>query len=647
MSIAINFGADEPPGVRSDVNGAAGFLGTENWNNIDLASGGPTFLQLDDDGSLDDTDVSVEWTSANTWASQGRSEDNNSAPDGDDRNLMTGYLDTNATDPNRVTVSGLDSVSDGEEYAVFVYMNGGVIGRGGDYQLNDEIRPGIIDTDPFTGDYVEDENYILFTGITGDSFVVTGTPVQVRAPINAIEIVFGGIRGRIRPNRTLNLATSPEECAPGGRGPIDVSITRELDEGDSEATAATVTETINGISAADLTDTEGWTVSEQFPVGVSENGFIRTWLVLGPFQQAGGAAPLEDDIRLDYLTDGADNDEIDVEPRAGDQVETDFGGAAASTGLAANGAGLNPGGIPTWSAHTDLDNTIDYNDVYGGDINQVMMYAVTYFTLEEDRELSLCVGSDDAVQILLDGFEVHLNSVARGVGGVDECQDLVPLGLVEEGTHKLMVKVFEGGGGHGFRVGLQDELTFEVLTDEDFSACPDPDQDPCEFDPFAVTLTTETTFGVLAADGVGYGVNVVEGSVSFAGSVGEDPISGANAADLNCDTSPTNLACVLNAEGGVDATWENSPFAGDEDIVITANGNEVATVSSDSTSTTVNADAFDIPWASICVSNSDGSVCCSLLLSGLNAADYLGGGDGTGTADETIIGINLDTGLFE
>ena len=189
LSIAINFGADEPDGARSDVTGAAGVLGTTNWNNLDLLDGTDVSVNGDDGGSVVGGVATVTWVSNNTWSSTGRgNEENNTAPDGGDRNLMTGYLDTNADDPAIVTVSGLDG-----EYSVYVYMNGGVLGRGGDYAIEGHGDPiAVVDTEPFDGTYVEGENYVVFNGVTGASFTLTATPTTGgtrRAPINAIEVV--------------------------------------------------------------------------------------------------------------------------------------------------------------------------------------------------------------------------------------------------------------------------------------------------------------------------------------------------------------------------------------------------------------------------------------------------------------------------
>jgi hypothetical protein len=187
--IAINFAADEPDGARSDVTGSAGVLGTINWNNVDGAAGSASDLVADVAGASTPSAVSVEWSSPNTWSSTGRGEENNTGS-GDNGNLMTGYIDTNATDPNSVIVGGLPEDA---AYDVIVYTKGGVNGRGGDYAIGDQVISHL-DTAAFDGNFVygSEGDYIVFKGVSGSSFTLTGTPINVRAPINAIEVVIGG-----------------------------------------------------------------------------------------------------------------------------------------------------------------------------------------------------------------------------------------------------------------------------------------------------------------------------------------------------------------------------------------------------------------------------------------------------------------------
>jgi hypothetical protein len=209
-SIAINFGADEPvvtpPGPGSPVSGAAGVLNTVTWNNVTTADGTRNNLNADVAGASTPTAASVTWSSNNTWASTGRGEENNTAPAGNNRNLMTGYLDTLGVGQEGISiaVSNLPPVAGFPFFDVYVYTQGGANNRGGTYTIGSTTleHTGL---GPFTGAFIQDtidpgttpdSNYIVFRGLSGTGFTLTSTPTignPARAPINAIEIVASPI----------------------------------------------------------------------------------------------------------------------------------------------------------------------------------------------------------------------------------------------------------------------------------------------------------------------------------------------------------------------------------------------------------------------------------------------------------------------
>ena len=209
-SIAINFGADEPDGAnQAYVEGAAGVAGTANWNNLTLLSGVSDEITMDVSGAPVGTSVEVEWMSNNTWSTDGRGEDNNNAPPGNDYNLMLGYLDTTDVSITEVFVDGLpEEVAGG--FDVIVYTLGGVLGRGGTYTISDgtnEIAKDNVVSVLFDGSYIEgvDGNFLLFEGFSGTGFELRAqatTTALFRAPINGIEICAAG-QCEPRPIRSL------------------------------------------------------------------------------------------------------------------------------------------------------------------------------------------------------------------------------------------------------------------------------------------------------------------------------------------------------------------------------------------------------------------------------------------------------------
>lgn len=291
FSIGLNFASEEPEGAELGVvEGAAGVLGTENWNNFIEAVGDESGLTADNNGSAAATNVSVEWISNNTWASDGRgNEDLNEAEeDTDDRALMIGYLDTNATDPGFVTVSGLgDEFAGG--YDVYVYALGGVLDRGGDYTIgNTTVEHAVRDI--FEGDWIEGEegNYMLFEGVTGSSFELEFQPQDrgngtFRAVVNAIEIVAAGPAG---PNgdfdgsgvldvADINMLTA---ASAGGANPAEFDVNGDgaVNQADVNAWAKDLANTWIGDANLDGEFNSSDFVAV-FTAGLFETGNAATW----------------------------------------------------------------------------------------------------------------------------------------------------------------------------------------------------------------------------------------------------------------------------------------------------------------------------------------------------------------------------------
>jgi hypothetical protein len=137
-SLAINFTDPLNTTAPSDVTGPAGVSNTVTWNNVSGTNGSATGLNADVSGASNPTTASIGWTSAGTWSSTGRGEENNTAPAGENRELMTGYLDTGGLGGVGVRIDVADlpaSLTSGTGYDLYVYIKGGVNGRGGDYTL--------------------------------------------------------------------------------------------------------------------------------------------------------------------------------------------------------------------------------------------------------------------------------------------------------------------------------------------------------------------------------------------------------------------------------------------------------------------------------------------------------------------------------
>lgn len=202
LSLGVHF-LDDVVGSALASTDSAGFIPQSNWNNGSSTSGFLTNLNLDLDGGAVGSTVSVSWSgSPNTWASTGRSENNNNFS-GADRLLMTGYLDTNNESTTTITISGLPASFTTAGYDVIVYALGGVGGRGGNYTINGVTKLGNSDFGPstfnedFGVDFNDAGNYLRFNNLNGTDFTLLASTIGAefpaggtsRAPVNGIEVV--------------------------------------------------------------------------------------------------------------------------------------------------------------------------------------------------------------------------------------------------------------------------------------------------------------------------------------------------------------------------------------------------------------------------------------------------------------------------
>ena len=186
-------------------------------------------------------------------------------------------------------------------------------------------------------------------------------------------------------------------------------------------------------------------------------GGFRLWNLLGAYGTNGAADPGEDAIRFDYMTDG-ELEEFDFDWRPGAEIEADVGGDSAAAFVDGGMADRAPGGIPTVFSRYRKDGQVDLNSEFGGQLDGVMAYGQVYVTVDEPMDVFLGISSDDSVQVLIDGEEVWINNIARGGSGSCSPQDFTfdPV-FLEEGTHSLMVKVFNGGGGWNYTLSFLEE----------------------------------------------------------------------------------------------------------------------------------------------------------------------------------------------
>ena len=149
-------------------------------------------------------------------------------------------------------------------------------------------------------------------------------------------------------------------------------------------------------------------------------------------------------------------------------------GIVTETGVSTNGvaAGDMVGDL-TWTLGTisglstrgysdNVNDTINKIGLAEGSLNAYSSYALINLVSDTDRSnLTMWVGSDDAIKVWLNGEVVHRNAVDRGA---NDFQDEFTVDL-KAGSNLLLVKVSELGGHWAMFVGIEDP-TIEVVISE-------------------------------------------------------------------------------------------------------------------------------------------------------------------------------------
>ncbi|MFW5653162.1 MAG: hypothetical protein ACOC0P_03875, partial [Planctomycetota bacterium] len=107
----------------------------------------------------------------------------------------------------------------------------------------------------------------------------------------------------------------------------------------------------------------------------------------------------------------------------------------------------------------DADGYHDFRQLFG-ERNNVTIYAATTLISDAEREVMLQLGSDDALQVWVNGEQVHQNNVLRGSG---PGQDQVKVSL-QQGANEVLLKIVQWGGWYGFHFDVTD-VTGEELPD--------------------------------------------------------------------------------------------------------------------------------------------------------------------------------------
>ena len=155
-------------------------------------------------------------------------------------------------------------------------------------------------------------------------------------------------------------------------------------------------------------------------LGKHLSGFIREWMIIGPFDNARWRGH-----------------------RTQDPPEKEIGLDAACDGL---------GGKVRWQRVASPGDEVDLRKLFPQHPDWALAYALVVIESPGERDVQLRTGSDDGIIAWLDGKQVL--RVARPRGLVRD-EDRTPIHL-KKGTNRLLLKITQGGGGWNFCVRLAD-----------------------------------------------------------------------------------------------------------------------------------------------------------------------------------------------
>lgn len=187
-------------------------------------------------------------------------------------------------------------------------------------------------------------------------------------------------------------------------------------------------------------------------------GFIRDWLICGPFPSPGDRFANEKRQITGWDTDFLSNDgkpgETAIQPRPEEEHVAKF--------PAGTRAPWKPMDVRVaWQpVHTGESNYLDLAKAFTNDVlfdskvltEQCIGYAACYIDLPEEVDGTLAVGSDDGYRIWIDDTVVAEHIAFRGAA---TDQEKYPVRLTK-GKHRILVKIHNDLGGHGVYLRLLD-----------------------------------------------------------------------------------------------------------------------------------------------------------------------------------------------
>lgn len=168
-------------------------------------------------------------------------------------------------------------------------------------------------------------------------------------------------------------------------------------------------------------------------IEIKEGEFIREWLVCGPFPnplKEGVVEFYHDETTLGFYIDylSSVGGEASIRPEEGMRVD------------------IGDGVIREWKRYQSPSDYIDFCKIFEDNQGGKVAYAYCELISNENKEITLAVGSNDGIRVWLNGELVWDNHCPRPAVIDEDCFNV----RVKEGSNPLLIKVDQGYGNWGF-----------------------------------------------------------------------------------------------------------------------------------------------------------------------------------------------------
>lgn len=172
-----------------------------------------------------------------------------------------------------------------------------------------------------------------------------------------------------------------------------------------------------------------------------KQGFIRNWLVMGPFPNPGSRITgIYQGFKTDYLKPLGG--ELNIKPQIGQKFSF-YNKSLQNNDLA-------EGQILTWKKLNTSGSQINFLNFFGGSFN--VAYATCYINMPQTRKVKISIGSDDGCKVYLN-HKLVINEPKHRNAKPDQNQADV---VLKKGLNLLLVKIDNSVNGWKFYLRLLD-----------------------------------------------------------------------------------------------------------------------------------------------------------------------------------------------